>query len=336
MRSDFLTFVLGCTLLCWSAAGGNETWGVVIDAGSSGSRIHVYQLLWKRGAKSERVSLPEISLPEPKLKTKPGLSSFSKNPEAAGESLAELIKMAKDKVPEDQWEETPLILSATAGLRLLPKAKAEAILESCYMWLKANSPFLIRRDKIGIISGRDEGAYGWLTMNFLNKRLEGMSDADKGTLGSIEMGGASTQVTFLPSESEAQSAPVDYTYTLKVGPLTYKLYTHSYLGFGQDLARMHYNNYIQDSDNDPCFPIGYAKQSPTPSQRADVYKGRTNGPVNGTGNFEACAAGVGSLFKDEGCPHTSCSFAKVYQPPFWLQSPKSVVLIENFFHTARV
>ena len=39
------------------------------------------------------------------------------------------------------------------------------------------------------------GAYGWLSINFLLNRLDGMSAASEGTMGTIEMGGASSQVT---------------------------------------------------------------------------------------------------------------------------------------------
>ena len=90
---------------------------------------------------------------------------------------------------------TQIRLAATAGLRLLPKETAEAILDSCYAFLREKSTFLVSRDKISVISGRDEGAYGWLSINFLLNRLDGMSAAAEGTLGSIEMGGASSQVT---------------------------------------------------------------------------------------------------------------------------------------------
>ena len=163
---------------------------IVIDAGSSGCRVHVYALRWEAGQR-----LPIVELPDKRLKKSPGLSSFASNPGDAGESLAGLLEFAKEHVPAAERPTTPIRLAATAGLRLLPKEKAEAILDSCYKFLKEKSTFLVSRDKISVISGRDEGAYGWLSINFLLNRLDGMSAASEGTMGTIEMGGASSQVT---------------------------------------------------------------------------------------------------------------------------------------------
>ena len=46
----------------------------------------------------------------------------------AGRSLEALIQKAQGHIPADQWASTPIALKATAGLRLLPKDQADAIL----------------------------------------------------------------------------------------------------------------------------------------------------------------------------------------------------------------
>ena len=46
----------------------------------------------------------------------------------AAHSLDGMIKLCKDKIPENKHNSTPLILKATAGLRLLPGDKADNIL----------------------------------------------------------------------------------------------------------------------------------------------------------------------------------------------------------------
>jgi hypothetical protein len=48
---------------------------LVIDAGSSGSRVHVYKYRWG----SQKI-FPEVELPDKKFKITPGLSSFAENP----------------------------------------------------------------------------------------------------------------------------------------------------------------------------------------------------------------------------------------------------------------
>lgn len=39
------------------------------------------------------------------------------------------MKVAKKTVPKNEWKQTPVILKATAGLRLLPEEKAKALLD---------------------------------------------------------------------------------------------------------------------------------------------------------------------------------------------------------------
>lgn len=38
------------------------------------------------------------------------------------------MKVAKKTIPKEQWIQTPVVLKATAGLRLLPQEKAKALL----------------------------------------------------------------------------------------------------------------------------------------------------------------------------------------------------------------
>lgn len=60
---------------------------------------------------------------------KPGLSSFVADPDGAGDSVQELLDTAHKIVPESCLRQTPMILRATAGLRLLKSSESEAILK---------------------------------------------------------------------------------------------------------------------------------------------------------------------------------------------------------------
>jgi Golgi nucleoside diphosphatase len=101
---------------------GRVVYSVVIDAGSTGSRVHVFRFKQDRRTRSLRL-LGELFLP-----THPGLSSFSGDPRAAALSLKPLMGAAVKAVPPDLRPATALTLRATAGLRLLPAAKADAVL----------------------------------------------------------------------------------------------------------------------------------------------------------------------------------------------------------------
>ena len=82
---------------------------VVIDAGSSGSRVHVFQLQWNVEL-GKTPSLPEVKLPAHKLKIEPGLSTYAHRPRDAGASILPLIDFAERHVPQVVWAQTPLLL----------------------------------------------------------------------------------------------------------------------------------------------------------------------------------------------------------------------------------
>ncbi|KIY98018.1 hypothetical protein MNEG_9944 [Monoraphidium neglectum] len=105
---------------------GRVVYSVVIDAGSTGSRVHVFRFKQDRRTRSLRL-LGELFLP-----THPGLSSFSGDPRAAALSLKPLMGAAVKAVPPDLRPATALTLRATAGLRLLPAAKADAVLREAF------------------------------------------------------------------------------------------------------------------------------------------------------------------------------------------------------------
>lgn len=77
-----------------------EKYCVIIDAGSSGSRVHIYQ--FKRSADSH---LPVIHQKGKVIKNKVALSTFLSQPKEAGASLSPLIKYA--------MEEASIMLSKT-------------------------------------------------------------------------------------------------------------------------------------------------------------------------------------------------------------------------------
>ena len=72
---------------------------VVIDAGSSGSRVHVVPFQGSTNSSVLPVLLPEKMS---SLKIRPGLSSLERAPSAAGRSLEPLLEFAKTKVREHE------------------------------------------------------------------------------------------------------------------------------------------------------------------------------------------------------------------------------------------
>lgn len=198
-------------------------YSIMFDAGSTGTRIHVYTFIQK-----EPDGLPVLDN-EMFHSMKPGLSAYADIPEIAGHTVRQLLRVAKKTVPPVEWKRTPVLFRATAGLRLLPPAKAHALLEEVQDVFD-ESPFYVPADSVSIMNGTNEGILAWVTVNFLTGRLHRNTQK---TVGILDLGGGSTQITFLPkSRKTIESAPADYIVRFDMFKSTYELYTHSYLGNG--------------------------------------------------------------------------------------------------------
>lgn len=76
------------------------------------------------------------------------------------------MEKVKSFVPQEQWPSTPLVLKATAGLRLLKPVEAENLLNAVREAL-SKSGFLVKDNAVEIMDGADEGIFSWFTVNVL-------------------------------------------------------------------------------------------------------------------------------------------------------------------------
>ncbi|KAI3731552.1 hypothetical protein L1987_62741 [Smallanthus sonchifolius] len=333
----FLTlgFVLSSYIYFNSSNPVEKRYRIVIDGGSTGSRIHVFEYLiddgapvfdfsGKNGLNSMRVS--------------PGLSAFAEDPIGAGESVLELLEFARKRIPEENWEETEVRLMATAGLRMLGLSVQERILEACRKVMR-DSGFAFQDDWASVISGSDEGVYAWVVANYALGTLGG--DPHE-TTGIIELGGASAQVTFFSSDP----VPPEFSQTVKFGNVSYSLYSHSLLEFGQNVAfdLVHRSNLAKvpnvetfgtKEPMDPCFPRGYKHnlrtENITPSSL--VEKTEQLSVLHATGNFSECRSASLTLLQKgkEECAYNQCYIGSTFIPK--LQG--KFLATENFFHTSK-
>jgi guanosine-diphosphatase len=127
-------------------------YALTIDAGSTGSRIHVYKF-------NNCHAMPSLEY-ETFLSINPGLSAFAKDPTAAAASLDPLLEEAKRVVPESLHHCSPVEVKATAGLRLLGAKDSEAILDEVRNRLETNYPFVVGNERsVEIMDGKDEGEF---------------------------------------------------------------------------------------------------------------------------------------------------------------------------------
>lgn len=214
----------------FSSSGGSLEYAVVLDAGSTGSRVLGFT--FERSQESNALALKD----ELWKQTKPGLSSYADDPKAARQGLHELLEAAKDRVPEALRSETPITLKATAGLRLLPKSKSEAILAEVRAVLE-DSGFKPEDNLIEIMNPLDEGLFGWFTVNFLLRQFEGENTLEASHV-SLDLGGGSTQITFAPGQPVLGiEGRKHFKHNVTVMGRNVAVYSHSYLGLGLQAAR---------------------------------------------------------------------------------------------------
>nr|CAD1825181.1 unnamed protein product [Ananas comosus var. bracteatus] len=299
---------------------------IIIDGGSTGSRIHVfgYRIGWG--------GVPQLDLDRTaSMKVNPGLSAYAEEPSRAGESLLGLLEFARGMVPRDRWGETEVRLMATAGLRLVEAGVVERILESCRKVLKA-SRFRFQDQWASVISGTDEGIYGWVAANYALGALGG--DPQK-TTGILELGGASAQVTFVTSEH----LPSEFSQVLKLGDATYNLYSNSFLHLGQNVAYESLHELLSSRHlkskslqeviyRDPCSPRGFLH-----SMRSLKLSAGVRFTAYAVGNFSECRSAALALLQKgkEKCVYHHCPLGSSFVPK--LQG--RFLATENFFYTSK-
>ncbi|XP_078473154.1 LOW QUALITY PROTEIN: nucleoside diphosphate phosphatase ENTPD5-like [Lampetra planeri] len=201
---------------------------VIIDAGSTGTRLHVYTF-----SRPQPGGRRMVLQGEEFLSVEPGLSAYANHPEQCRASVRSLIAVARRHVPPTLWSCTPLSLRATAGLRLLAPHTAHALLQQAREELES-SPFLV--SDVSIMAGSDEALLAWVTINLLTGVL---FNAPRGeTAGILDLGGGSTQITFWPHSKISSDEPQDFMVEFHLAPTTFNLYCHSYLGLGLMSARL--------------------------------------------------------------------------------------------------
>ncbi|TVK90548.1 Ectonucleoside triphosphate diphosphohydrolase 8 [Bagarius yarrelli] len=303
-------------------------YGMVFDAGSSHTALFLYQ--WPGNKENNTGIVSQTMMCDVKGD---GISSYVTNISGAGASLKECLNVAMATIPASQQKTTPAYLGATAGMRLLNlqnNTLSDQILKEVAKTMQSY-PFDFRGAKI--ISGMEEGAYGWITINYLLESFIKYGFDGKwihpksGTiLGALDLGGASTQISFLPKEpvKNPQSA-----FDLQLYSYRYQLYTHSYLCYGKDQALKKLHAYLQKTTSPssvikhPCFHIGYNLTV----KLSDIYNSPCVNPPTpydplaqvtflGTGNSALCMSMIENIVNITNCTlYPDCGFNGVYQPP---------------------
>lgn len=314
-------------------------YGIVVDSGSSGSRLQIYK--WKINGE-ENLLPPEIIQEQGwQLKTTPGISGYGDTVERLWpDHFSKLVTFAKEKIPEDQHSDTPIFVLATAGMRLLPQLEQKLILSTICLTLKKHSPFLIGAcdDFVQIIDGSTEGIYGWLGLNYLTGTFA--ENTDSKSVGFMDMGGASTQIAFVPSPAEIKKHRDDLSkVTLRTSNglnQEWDVFVQTWLGFGANEARKRYLDQLISLSagaragfgeiSDPCLP----KNCEMTHQYGDeIYD------IKGLGNYDLCQKTIYPLLlKNLPCTDFPCLFNGIHVPKLNFAEDRFIGISE-YWYTAQ-
>lgn len=154
-------------------------------------------------------------------------------------------------------------------------------------------------------------------------------------MGALDMGGASTQITFVPRGPVLDESTQA---TFHLYGFEHSVYTHSYLCFGRDQMLQRLLAALVQSSRalrvrHPCYHSGYQDTVPlatlfeSPCVHSTAPPDLTqNLTVEGTGNPGACTSAIRDLFNFSSCTgRQDCAFDGVYQPPvqgqFYVSTP---------------
>lgn len=344
-------------------------YGIVVDAGSSGSRAYLYH--WP--PKSQPTDLLSIkplmdSFRQPLVKTvTPGLSSLEKSPDKVFEYLKPLLDFASNHIPEENQAETPLFILATAGMRLIPAEKQDLILSNLFEHISQKYSFYFPEDNLEIISGIQEGIYQWLAINYvLDKFGHDPGQNRSPTVGAIDMGGASMQIAVeVTAQDISKFSTKDKGKVVEVNFSSshhYKLFVTTFLGYGANEAIARYHRHLILSQlltpslvirglipkfpyEDPCLPQGLQENVSLPIDvehlkydlKYAALKPSQRLYLQGTGDWQKCYESL-TEFVNSGedyfvpCDKLQCPDNGIKMPPVDLEH-KEIYGFSEFWYT---
>jgi len=215
----------------------------IIDAGSSGSRLYIYEI------KDHKLNVlyPTSQAVSNKGRALSGVANHT-------DSIYAFLDTMTNKYMLSGTDSVDLYILATAGMRLERKSQADSI----YSIIKGNATTL-KRKKYNLkeamtISGKYEGFYAWIAANYRNEKLklnsrDSLTCSNDTTYGILEIGGASMQIAF-KADNESDKDEVKSNWIKQ-------LYSKSYLrgGVDQVFDSISYNRISIDKSYKFAIPL---------------------------------------------------------------------------------
>lgn len=331
-----------------------RVYGVMIDAGSTGTRAQVF--VFRRQPGRTALVLDESKM----FQMKKSIAALGAGTGEGGPAFFKaLLEKVKKAVPGvKRRKRTPIALRATAGLRLIGEEKAQTALVEARKALNA-SEFLFKEEWVSLLEEKEEAAHAWTTVNFLKGNFHGKGGEEEVEhVGALDLGGASMQVVFKQDEGDKvaddedeqddskiegdDEAPDDEAvrddepsfeeddHKVKVFGNEYSLHSTSHLGLGLfDFTKKLYTLFDREGvleEGNPCFRKG--KLFERKKLRLGVPGSEESRTVTmtGDGHFARCVASA---------EITIATFSKLYKKGSKLPKGKPFYAFAYFFDRTR-
>nr|XP_016853755.1 PREDICTED: ectonucleoside triphosphate diphosphohydrolase 4 isoform X3 [Anolis carolinensis] len=325
-------------------------YGIMVDCGSSGSRIFVYWWPRHNGNPHDLLDIKQMRDKNRQpvvMKIKPGISEFATSPEKVSDYIFPLLSFAAEHVPRAKHKETPLYILCTAGMRILPESQQKAILEDLLTDIPVHFDFLFSDSHAEVISGKQEGVYAWIGINFVLGRFEHTDDEDD-ALVEVHIPGSENKEAVVRKRTEEVAKNLLAEFNLGCDAHqtehVYRVYVATFLGFGGNAARQRYADSIftntvfrnrlfgkQDGMTldtpylDPCLPLD--------AQDEIQHNGQTM-YLRGMGDFHLCQDVIQPFLNKTNETHTSLN--GIYQPPVHFENSEFYGFSEFYYCTEDV
>jgi len=245
-------------------------YGITIDAGSSKTKFVLYD--WLSAKTNETGFVNELATQKLEI----SIDEFANDQTDLVKPLLTTLYQITRKVEYTRSSfNIPIYLGATAGMRLLKASNNDysdkilrEIRSSFIQFTGSQRRFQV--ENVEIISGEKEGLYCWISTNYLMGYVPPEHRPINGTVGILDMGGASAQIAFQTFCREIGGCRMEKERTnlvaneqTKLFGIEYDVYSYSNLCFGNDDARRRYQYVVIINSNsrsnevlDPCTHSG--------------------------------------------------------------------------------
>lgn len=271
-----------------------RVYAVIIDAGSTGTRAQIFQFI--HNTTENRLVLRDTKMHF----LKKSIAALGTGVSGTGNQFFKpLLENVKKGVPGvRRRKRTPIVLGATAGLRLLGDSASQLSLTHSRKALNSTE-FMFEHDYVSILDEKDEAVFGWTTVNFLLGRIGGGKKTGL-PVATMELGGGSMQIVYsqasAESDDESDAKKKRATQTVRVMGEKYELNAKSHLGLGlYSFMKVLMNLFEREGvlqEGNPCYRKGKTFRDKQLRLGVEGTEQVQKVTIVGDGDFKHCVASV--------------------------------------------